>query len=86
MEIKRASTQKPKFCDDKKPIVKKNKKKKKSSKRVPPVNKVRQTAYVSDLEDSCPACHGPLHTIDRKEVVRIIEEEAGKHNLLMKGE
>ena len=31
MEIKRASTQKPKFCDDKKPIVKKKKKKKKSS-------------------------------------------------------
>ena len=82
MEIKRASTQKPKFCDDKKPIVKK---KKKGSKRVP-VNKVRQTAYVSDLEDSCPACHGPLHTIDRNEVVRIIEEEAGKHNFLMKGE
>ena len=84
MEIKRASTQKPEFCDEKKPIVKK--KKKKSSKRVSPVNKVRQTAYVSDLEDSCPACHGPLHTIDRKEVVRIIEEEAGKHNFLMKGE
>ena len=83
MEIKRASTQKPEFCDEKKPVVMK---KKKSSKRVPPVNKVRQTAYVSDLEESCPACHGPLHTIDRKEVVRIIEEEAGKHNLLMKGE
>ena len=82
MEIKRASTQKPEFCDEKKPIVKK---KKKGSKRVS-VNKVRQTAYVSDLEDSCPACHGPLHTIDRKEVVRIIEEEAGKHNFLMKGE
>jgi uncharacterized protein with PIN domain len=62
MEIKRASTQKPKFCDDKKPIVKKKKK------------------------SSCPACHGPLHTIDRKEVVRIIEEEAGKHNFLMKGD
>ena len=31
MEIKRASTQKPKFCDDKKPIVKKKKKKNKSS-------------------------------------------------------
>ena len=46
MEIKRASTQKPVFCDEKKPIVKK----KKSSKRVPPVNKVRQTAYVSDLQ------------------------------------
>ena len=82
MEIKRASTQKPEFCGEKKPVVKK----KKSSKRVPPVNKVRQTAYVSDLEDSCPACHGPLHTIDRNEVVRIIEEEAGKHNFLMKGE
>ena len=83
MEIKRASTQKPEFCDEKKPVVMK---KMKSSKRVPPVNKVRQTAYVSDLEGSCPACHGPLHTIDRKEVVRIIEEEAGKHNFLMKGE
>ena len=82
MEIKRASTQKPEFCDEKKPVVKK----KKNIKRVPPVNKVRQTAYVSDLEESCPACHGPLHTIDRKEVVRIIEEEAGKHNFLMKGE
>ena len=45
MEIKRASTQKPDFCDEKKPIVKK-----KSSKRVSPVNKVRQTAYVSDLQ------------------------------------
>ena len=83
MEIKRASTQKPEFCDEKKPVVMK---KKKSSKRVPPVNKVRQTAYVSDLEDSCPACHGSLHTIDRKEAVRIIEEETGKHNFLMKGE
>ena len=47
MEIKRASTQKPEFCEEKKPIVMK---KKKSSKRVPPVNKVRQTAYVSDLQ------------------------------------
>ena len=46
MEIKRAITQKPEFCDEKKPIVKK----KKSSKRVSPVNKVRQTAYVSDLQ------------------------------------
>ena len=27
MEIKRSSTQKPKFCDEKKPIVKKKKKK-----------------------------------------------------------
>ena len=31
MEIKRASTQKPEFCEEKKPIVKKKKKKKKSS-------------------------------------------------------
>ena len=31
MEIKRAITQKPEFCDEKKPIVKKKKKKKKSS-------------------------------------------------------
>ena len=31
MEIKRSSTQKPEFCDEKKPIVKKKKKKKKSS-------------------------------------------------------
>ena len=46
MEIKRAATQKPEFCEEKKPIVKK----KKSSKRVSPVNKVRQTAYVSDLQ------------------------------------
>ena len=46
MEIKRAITQKPEFCDEKKPIVKK----KKSSKRVSPVNKIRQTAYVSDLQ------------------------------------
>ena len=65
MEIKRASTQKPKFCDDKKPIVKKKKMKKKSS---------------------CPACSGEGHTVDSKEIVRIIEEEAGKHNFLMKGE
>ena len=47
MEIKRATTQKPEFCEQKKPIVMK---KKKSSKRVSPVNKVRQTAYVSDLQ------------------------------------
>ena len=47
MGIKRAITQKPEFCEAKKPIVMK---KKKSSKRVPPVNKVRQTAYVSDLQ------------------------------------
>mgnify|MGYP004451820607 CR=1 FL=1 len=46
MEIKRASTQKPEFCDEKKPIIKK----KKSSKRISPVNKIRQTAYVSDLQ------------------------------------
>ena len=46
MEIKRATTQKPDFCEEKKLIVKK----KKSSKRVSPVNKVRQTAYVSDLQ------------------------------------
>ena len=31
MEIKRSSTQKPEFCDEKKPIVKKKKKKNKSS-------------------------------------------------------
>ena len=31
MEIKRASTQKPEFCGEKKPIVKKKKKNKKSS-------------------------------------------------------
>ena len=31
MEIKRSSTQKPEFCDEKKPIVKKKKKNKKSS-------------------------------------------------------
>ena len=31
MEIKRATTQKPEFCEEKKPIVKKKKKKKKSS-------------------------------------------------------
>ena len=48
MEIKRQTSQKPEFCEEKKPIVKK--KKKKSSKRVSPVNKVRQTAYVSDLQ------------------------------------
>ena len=47
MEIKRATTQKPEFCEEKKPIVKK---KKKSSQRVSPVNKIRQTAYVSDLQ------------------------------------
>ena len=48
MEIKRATTQNTEFCEEKKPIVKK--KKKKSSKRVSPVNKIRQTAYVSDLQ------------------------------------
>ena len=47
MEIKRQVSQKPDFCEEKKPIAMK---KKKSSKRVPPVNKVRQTAYVSDLQ------------------------------------
>ena len=64
MEIKRASTQKPKFCDDKKPIVK-NKKKKKSS---------------------CPACSGEGHTVDSKEIVRIIEKEIGKHKFSIKGD
>ena len=47
MEIKRATTQKPDFCENKTPIVKK--KKKRSSKRVP-TNKIRQTAYVSGLQ------------------------------------
>ena len=46
MEIKRGTTQKPDFCEDKTPIIKK---KKKSSKRVP-TNKIRQTAYVSGLQ------------------------------------
>ena len=49
MEIKRQTSQKPEFCEDKKPMITK-KKKKKSSKRVSPVNKIRQTAYVSDLQ------------------------------------
>ena len=48
MEIKRKTIQKPDFCEEKKPI---ETKKKKSSKRVaPPINKIRQTAYVSDLQ------------------------------------
>jgi uncharacterized protein with PIN domain len=55
MEIKRATTQKPEFCDEKKPIVMKKKK------------------------SSCPACSGEGPTVDSKEVVRIIEEEIGKH-------
>ena len=45
MEINRKTIQKPDFCGEKKPIAKK----KKSSRRTP-VNKVRQTAYVSDLQ------------------------------------
>ena len=49
MEIKRQTSQKPEFCEDKKPMITK-KKNKKSSKRVSPVNKIRQTAYVSDLQ------------------------------------
>ena len=63
MEIKRASTQKPEFCDEKKPIVKKKKKK-----------------------SSCPACSGEGHTVDSKEIVRIIEEEIGKHKFSIKGD
>ena len=47
MEIKRKIIQKPDFCEEKKPV---ETKKKKSSKRVAPVNKIRQTAYVSDLQ------------------------------------
>ena len=82
MEIKRASTKKPEFCDEKKPIVKK---KKKGSKRIP-VNKVRQTAYVSDLQESCNTCSSEGSTVDSKEIVRIIEEEIGKHNFLIKGD
>ena len=46
MEIKRQTSQKPEFCEEKKPIIKK----KKNSQRVSPVNKIRQTAYVSDLQ------------------------------------
>jgi len=65
MEIKRASTQKPEFCDEKKPIVKKKKKKKKSS---------------------CNTCSSEGSTVDSKEIVRIIEEEIGKHNFLIKGD
>ena len=64
MEIKRAITQKPGFCEEKKPIVKKKKKKKKSS---------------------CPACDGEGSIVDRKEAIRIIEEEIVKHNFSIKG-
>ena len=63
MEIKRASTQKPVFCDEKKPIVKKKKKKK----------------------SSCNTCSSEGSTVDSKEIVRIIEEEIGKHDFLIKG-
>jgi len=63
MEIKRASTKKPEFCDEKKPIVKKKKKK-----------------------SSCPACSGEGHTVDNKEILRIIEEEIGKHKFSIKGD
>ena len=63
MEIKRASTQKPAFCDEKKPIVKKKKKK-----------------------SSCNTCSSEGSTVDSKEIVRIIEEEIGKHNFLIKGD
>jgi len=64
MEIKRASTQKPVFCDEKKPIVKKKKKK-----------------------SSCNTCSSSEgSTVDSKEIVRIIEEEIGKHNFLIKGD
>ena len=73
MEIKRKTSQKPEFCDEKKPLVKK--KKKKGSKRVPPVNKIRQTAYVSDLHESCPSCQGERKVVDSKEALLIIEEE-----------
>ena len=65
MEIKRASTQKPSFCDEKKPVVRKNKKKK----------------------SSCNTCSSEGSTaVDSKEIVRIIEEEIGKHNFLIKGD
>ena len=50
MEIKRQTSQKPEICEDKKPMITKKKKKKKNSQRVSPVNKIRQTAYVSDLQ------------------------------------
>ena len=64
MEIKRSSTQKPKFCDEKKPIVKKKKKK-----------------------SSCNTCSSEGSTaVDSKEIVRIIEEEIGKHNFSIKGD
>ena len=62
MEIKRAITQKPEFCEEKKPIIKKKKKK-----------------------SSCPACDGEERSVDRKEAIRIIEEEIVKHNFSIKG-
>ena len=46
MEIKRVVTQKPEFCEEKKPMLNR----KKNSKKLTPVNKIRQTAYVSDLQ------------------------------------
>jgi len=62
MEIKRTITQKPEFCEEKKPIVKKKKKK-----------------------SSCNTCSSEGSTVDSKEIVRIIEEEIGKHNFSTKG-
>jgi phage terminase large subunit-like protein len=62
MEIKRASTKKPDFCDEKKPIVMKKKK------------------------SSCNTCSSEGSTVDSKEIVRIIEEEIGKHNFSIKGD
>ena len=41
MEIKRSIKMKPEFCGEKKPVKKK--------KQIP-VNKIRQTSYVSDLQ------------------------------------
>ena len=46
MEIKRVVTQKPEFCGEKKPMINR----KKNSKKLTPVNKIRQTSYVSDLQ------------------------------------
>ena len=63
MEIKRAITQKPEFCEEKKPIVKKKKKK-----------------------SSCNTCSSEGSTVDSKEIVRIIEEEIGKHKFSIKGD
>ena len=63
MEIKRAITQKPEFCEEKKPIIKKKKKK-----------------------SSCNTCSSEGSTVDSKEIVRIIEEEIGKHSFLIKGD